>query len=65
MDPNFRDVLKKNEKYRKIKELLYMPILKVEIVVAPLFFMNSYSLVPKVEICLFSDKNPKKAAIVN
>ena len=45
-----------------------MSILKVGILVAPLFFINSYSLVPKVEICLkyilFGQKSPK-AVIMN
>ena len=52
----------------KNKGTLVMSILKVGILVAPLFFINSYSLVPKVEICLkyilFGQKS-QKAAIMN
>ena len=38
-----------------------MSILKVDITIVPLFFLISYSLVPRLEICLkyFLNKNSK------
>ena len=46
----------------KNNSTLVMSILKVDKLIMPLFFLISYSLVPKIEICLkyFMDKNSKK-----
>ena len=46
----------------KNKGTICMPILKVDIKILPLIFLISFSMVPKIEICLIYvlDKNPKK-----
>ena len=41
---------------------MVLSTLKFDIVIVPLFFLSSYLLVPKIEICLkyFLDKNAQK-----
>ena len=50
-----------SKEYEKNEGPLLMSILKVDIAIASSFFLISYSLVPKIEICLkyCLDKNPK------